>query len=580
MYRNQNFYCNDAQFPIENIVRYWIWWNDLPQGPFEIDELTSLNAFCEDMLVCMEGRLEWIPAGRVADLSSAIEQVRAKRTAPKAPPPSPPRRPPIATPLQGEFFGEAPAQQYLLKPDDQERGPYAFYPVTSEPSEDGWAYRYPGVTMPIHFARQPSAAPAVLDLPHPAPAPERITVVPVPIIKESPAPKIAEVQPVPKKENLKTPIPLSVVETTPEPRAVQESPVFVLPPSQAPTFDEPRPQEKRIRWALWVLTPVLALGALGGLAYYMDRATSEEAIEETLRERETRPPIPAVIPTVPAPPPSPTKKAAPVVVRPSQKPRKATARKVKAVPPPPVKTATPVSAPAVQAPVVAPAPPLPGVAASPPVEEAKVAPDLWAERQNDAIETVMNKSIPGSKTSIKAQARAMLDAMHQRELLHAAKTGERLYLPDKISWAALREEGSQYRVYLNFMAWQAGGERVQARSYQFRVDLKNKNIRPEDASTFQDLFQPSPDLNLKHDPMALDIESILGGVDHFNKQRMRAIIVKNSRKNKTEYSDIMSSLSAAKDKIHRAAAFFRKTYSDEALRNVAKAYQFTELLKG
>src|SRR2546421_683125 len=60
-------------------MRYWIWWNDLTQGPFELEELTSLKAFSEDLLVCMEDRQEWIPASRIADLSSAVEQLRDRR---------------------------------------------------------------------------------------------------------------------------------------------------------------------------------------------------------------------------------------------------------------------------------------------------------------------------------------------------------------------------------------------------------------------------------------------------------------------------------------------------------------------
>ena len=63
-------------------MRYWIWWNDLTQGPFELDELVTLKAFSEDLLVCMEDREDWLPASRVADLSSAIEQLRARKAAP------------------------------------------------------------------------------------------------------------------------------------------------------------------------------------------------------------------------------------------------------------------------------------------------------------------------------------------------------------------------------------------------------------------------------------------------------------------------------------------------------------------
>src|SRR5438309_6178440 len=104
-------------------MRYWIWWNDLIQGPFEPDELTSLKAFSEDLLVCLEDRQDWLPASRVADLAAAVEQVRARHSPPLAPPPPPPRRSPTVEPLQGEFFGEPSEQQTLLEPDDIPNGP-------------------------------------------------------------------------------------------------------------------------------------------------------------------------------------------------------------------------------------------------------------------------------------------------------------------------------------------------------------------------------------------------------------------------------------------------------------------------
>src|SRR5262245_37851609 len=126
MYQRRNFHCNYVAFRLGKIVRYWIWWNDIIQGPFELDELASLRAFSEETLVCMEGREDWIPAGRVADLSPVIEQLRAQRSAPLGPPPPPPKRPPAVTPLQGEFFGDSPGQQPLLKSEDEPKGPFAY----------------------------------------------------------------------------------------------------------------------------------------------------------------------------------------------------------------------------------------------------------------------------------------------------------------------------------------------------------------------------------------------------------------------------------------------------------------------
>ncbi len=527
-------------------MRYWIWWNDIAQGPFDTEELVSLKAFSEELLVCMEDRQDWIPASRIADLSSAIEQVRARRSTPKVPPPPPPRNPPGVRVLQGEFFGESPAQQKLLNTEEKGGGgPYAYYPVQVDIPDDAWIYRTARVTMPIYFPKQPLPQAAVIDLP--MPAPQRIAVTPPPVIKESPVRDILEEMSAPDVQEV--PIPLTIVETAPVP-----SPSFDLPSYPAEQGDT-QVERNKIRWATWILGPVGLIGVLAFSAYWlMDRASTKSALLEAISTRVPKRRTPAVVVDTASPlPPARAKKA---LIK-------------KAAPP--IKRLPPKVITEVEAPVVVPPPSLPGV---------KPAVDSWADKQNDAIDFVMNKNVPGTKTSIKTQAKAMLDAMHERELLHAAETGERLYQPDKITWAALREGGSKYRVYLNFMAWQAGGERVQSRSYQFIVDLQTKTLQPEDASTDQDLFHPSADLTLKHNPMAVDIESILGGVDYYNKQKMRAMIVKNSRKNKSESAEISRAMSAAKEKINRAAAYFRKTYSEKALQNIAKAYQFSEILKG
>src|SRR5262249_13115598 len=107
MYQEINFHCKNAWFPIgkkrNRPMRYWIYWNDLVQGPFELEELISLNAFSEDLLVCMEDRQEWLPACRVADLAPSIELLKSRRMPPLPPPPPPPKAP-ASTPLQGEFF--------------------------------------------------------------------------------------------------------------------------------------------------------------------------------------------------------------------------------------------------------------------------------------------------------------------------------------------------------------------------------------------------------------------------------------------------------------------------------------------
>jgi len=69
------------------------------------------------------------------------------------------------------------------------------------------------------------------------------------------------------------------------------------------------------------------------------------------------------------------------------------------------------------------------------------------------MENAIGQTPAGGTVTLGSQARAMLRHMHEKELMHAAETGERLYLPDKMSWTALQEEGPSYRVYLNFFAF-------------------------------------------------------------------------------------------------------------------------------
>jgi hypothetical protein len=213
--------------------------------------------------------------------------------------------------------------------------------------------------------------------------------------------------------------------------------------------------------------------------------------------------------------------------------------------------------------------------------ESSAAPrsaDPWAARQNEAIKIVVSKTLPGTKITVGSQAKSMLKQMHEKELMHAAETGERLYLPDKMGWAALQEEGPRYRVYLNFMAMQANGERVQARSYQFIVDLKTHSMHADDTVTEQDLLKENVELSFKHNPMATDIDSLLGGVDTYNKHKVQMIIVKNSRSNREERTKIETALKNAQSRILRSIVYFRRTYADKALQNVAHAYNFVELV--
>lgn len=566
-------------------MRYWIWWNDLIQGPFEVEELTSLKAFGEELMVCMEDRQDWLPAGRVADLSGVMEQMRARRMAPKTPPPPPPRRPPSMSPLQGEFFSEAPGQKHMLDDDPDMKGPYAFLPVTIE-SGDPLAPYFSGYsTNPFHFTQlPPMAPPSVIEMPRPSAQtavlepPRPAKVVSPRVIKQSPLPK-----PEPE-EIVEKPIPLNLLETAPEKLPTPE-PRIEFMPSLAPSLAGEFQNDPPTRWLPWLLGTLTAVAALVAFAFwYADRANTRSAIRGALESKGRSTMLPVSVRDVPERTERMLRNVVPAVrIQASASVTRVVKRVKKAIPARKVAAKlVPVPTPVQKA--------LPGLAV--PVEilvegvtpaEAPRTPaekDPWSDRQNEAIALVMNKTIPGSKSTIKAQAKAMLDGMHEKELIHAAETGERLFLPDKISWAALREEGARYRVYLNFLAWQATGERVQTRSYQFVVDMKAKTIKSDDAMTQQDLLKPSADLALKHNPMAVDIESILGGVDFYNKQQMRSIIVKKSRKNREEQKSITAALSAAKEKLTRAVVFFRKTYSDQALQNIAKAYQFSELLKG
>ena len=229
-------------------------------------------------------------------------------------------------------------------------------------------------------------------------------------------------------------------------------------------------------------------------------------------------------------------------------------------------------------PDASPAPEVPPVDAA--VSGSPRSADRWAGRQSDAIKLVMAKTLPGSTVTVGSQAKTMLKQMHEKELMHAAETGDRLYLPDQMAWAALQEEGTRYRVYLNFLAMQANGERVQARSYQFIVHLQSKVILADDTATDQDLLTHNAELNFKHNPMATDIDSILGGVDTYNKHKVQMIIIKKNRSNRDERTKIETALKVAQAKIQRAVIYFRRTYPDAALQNIAKAYNFMALLKG
>jgi hypothetical protein len=623
-------------FPIEETVRYWIYWNDLVQGPFEVDELTSLRAFTDDLPVCMEDRQEWVPSARVADLAPAVELWRARRQAPLAPPPPPPSAPPSTHALQGEFFIESPGQQSLFNGNESSdggpKGPFAFYPV-EEASEAASpiATLPPAVTNPIHFG--PSIVytirtnTAIKERPAPAPRREKLlpaepiaplsaffpdsaTIEPPPVEKK-PGPIVLRELPVEEKPAIIFPF------NVPAPIAAQALPEDETLPeftSVLPSLDEPVvPTSKSTLWP-WI-GGVMAVIVLGLMLLYwrMDRATSSSAISEATRHVIAKPfsvgvskaPPPVVV--LAPPPPKASKPVAAArhhhsltaIMRKSQQwiktakapivPKAEIAPAV-AVPAPKelaVVPALPAPSVDVPKPVV---PALPGLQQTPLVAKPISAPakapasptpaDPWAARQTDAINSVMAHPIAGGKQTVGGLAKMMLEEMHEKELMHAADTGERLYLPDKIAWSALREEGPVYRVYLNFSALQANGERVQTRSYQFETDLQKKAVSSDETPTQQDFLNVTTIPKHVHQPMADDIDSLLSGVDLLNKHKLRAMIISKKHSTKLERKNMASALGAAQQRVERAILYFRTRYPEKALQNVAKAYEFIPVLNG
>jgi hypothetical protein len=80
--------------------------------------------------------------------------------------------------------------------------------------------------------------------------------------------------------------------------------------------------------------------------------------------------------------------------------------------------------------------------------------------------------------------------------------------------------------------------------------------------------------------MATDIDSLLGGVDTYNRHKVQMIIIKKNRSNRVDREKIETALKTAQSRIQRSIIYFRRTYTDKALQNVAKAYNFVELMNG
>jgi hypothetical protein len=80
--------------------------------------------------------------------------------------------------------------------------------------------------------------------------------------------------------------------------------------------------------------------------------------------------------------------------------------------------------------------------------------------------------------------------------------------------------------------------------------------------------------------MATDIDSILGGVDTYNKHKVQLIIIRKNRSNREERKTIEAAAAAAQSKVTRSMVYFRRTYPEKALQNVARAYNFVALANG
>ena len=126
---------------------------------------------------------------------------------------------------------------------------------------------------------------------------------------------------------------------------------------------------------------------------------------------------------------------------------------------------------------------------------------------------------------------------------------------------------------------QANGERILARSDQFSVDLKTKEVTPLDDGTKHDFYDPAAMVTFVHSAKAGDIQTVLDGVDLVNKHKMRAVIMKAS-KQKEEKKKIQAELQAATNKLQKQLAYFRTKYAEKTLQKIGTAYEFSQVLKG
>lgn len=580
-----------------------------------MSELRALSAFTADLEVCEETGQEWAMVAAVPELLTHLKSPEPVVVPENSPlPPPPPQGPPNRAVLQGELFLEPNGQQHLIGINGNP--PYYFHPSDENPELPSTGYlpvqtspfRFFAPSLPTSLAMAPMP---LVELPKPVVPPIPPTPIEPHVIEESelgvlepealpeshetvepktelPLPTTVE-KPVvesprygkPRIEMPQFPIPLQISAPKVEPKVEAPPPVPIQPrlhPSPLPDFAklslpeildlEPRPRKSRA-W-IWILFGSVAIAMLGAFVF----------TNRLHRAVEIMPPPPLPEPERMSEPPAIVEEPPIEVVKPPKierkKPKKPKAIK-RAPKPEPIAEAAPVSEPVPEPePAAVPVTSIPGMSAA--TENA--APDLWKGKEQEAIERVLKCKIFSGKSTIGETAKLTLLGMHDKELLHAADTGERLYLPDKLSWSALREEGSRYRVYLNFMAWQLNGERVQPRTDAFSVDLQRNGVTPADDSTQKNFFDPAGLIQHQPNTKADDIESVLSAVDTLNRHKLRSVILKSGKLKKDEQKSFQAAIDAAEKKFIKTIVYFRTKYAEKTLQNVAKAYGFTAVLKG
>ncbi len=587
-----------------------MYWNDLVQGPFEPTELVTLRAFTPELMVCPEESQDWVTVQHVPELACFFQAVTQNM-----PPPPPPSQPPSISTVQGEFFGDSPGQQtfggsdtsasYSFKPMDPPAAiedlalppilstPFRFgviYPVevpaeTVKPSangstvsstpdlsfieeeavEEGSREPEEQLTPEIDVEPQPWRPSPMLESPADWMSLREMLGTTAPTVSEPevPTPEISSEDAFEEPSTLLEPaVPALSIETV-EHVDVEEAPV--LPPLEL------EPEKKLFGWR-WIFGSVIFVSFIVGAFYvFLDRYTSRSAIQEVMKNHPL--PRPPVVKMLKAVPPAVKTQVPGKKMKAKQAPKLVVVKKptsMKQVPQKPVVVPTmkPLAKQTeAQAPIHTPAP----------TTTSLKSKDPWYGKEQGAISLVMKQKIYSGKRTIAENAKIMMQSMHNKELLHAAETGERLYLPDKLGWTSLREDGALYRVYLVFTALQGNGERTQYVAYQFHANMEYKQVVGIDDQTKRDFFDPSAMVISAPNAMATDIDTLLAGVDELNRQKLRAMIIKHG-KNKGEKEALQAALFTAQMKVQKTIQYFRSRYPEKNLTNVAKAYNFSPLL--